>query len=139
LNETFDLTSHLTLDESQAHLSEAEASNTVNLENVTARVSLRQTSKRFVRKDSAVHVSLSSDSIVKQQTDNRAFALNSRNFFNLTVRPGGQEPVELKKNRFASAAQGSVAVGGRYIGPGAVNCQHGIQKIFSNRVKARQL
>jgi hypothetical protein len=57
------------LDESQAHPSSSlNPKNTMNLINVTAKVSyLPDIIADVRRKDPAVHVSLSSDSIVKQQ------------------------------------------------------------------------
>jgi hypothetical protein len=74
LNENLAPAGHYLYDESQAHLlANHRSASLVNLSYVTARVSHRpQTLYRYImntaRKDSAVHVSLSSYLVVKQQS-----------------------------------------------------------------------
>ena len=74
LNENLVPAGHYLYDESQAHLpANHRFANLVNLSYVTARVSHRPQTlygyiMNVVRKDSAVHVSLSSYLIVKQQS-----------------------------------------------------------------------
>ena len=82
----------------------ANSKNTMNLINVTAKVFIsRVFSRRLVRKDLAVHVSLSSDSIVKQQVG-AGFTPNSETLSIPTKRVGGKNP-RSSGEASASAAQ----------------------------------
>jgi hypothetical protein len=102
LNENLAPAGHYLYDESQAHLpANHRSANLVNLSYVTARVSHRPQTlylniMHTVRKDSAVHVSLSSYLIVKQQSlvnQNRLF--NQKSLINpaTRLRPAPKRPL----------------------------------------------
>jgi len=122
LNENLVPAGHCLYDESQAHLpANHRFANLVNLSYVTARISHRpQTLHGYVmttaRKDSAVHVSLSSYLIVKQQVysskwpdyPGNALAPGTETPSPRLFSPGGFSARGTRENRSALAAQGSV-------------------------------
>ena len=144
----------LLYDESQAHLPafpKQENRKHDELRYVTARVAHRPHTLTFtytsaIRKDSAVHVSLSSDSIVKQQSQSSNSVIWSNIIICLTqatclhpdtetlsprfAQPGGFEARETREKRAAPAPQGSVAVGARLIGRARSHCQPAFSKNF---------
>jgi hypothetical protein len=102
LNENLVPAGHYLYDESQAHLpANHRSANLVNLSYVTARVSHRPQTlypniMHTVRKDSAVHVSLSSYLIVKQQSlVNQNRLINQKSLINpaTRLRPAPKRPL----------------------------------------------
>ena len=89
--------------------------------------------KRSAR-TSAVHVSLSSDSIVKQQYSEReAHTLWRSNWLPRSVDRVARG-LRSSERRPAAAARSSPAVDGPYIGPHEADCQHGFSKNLQHGV-----
>ena len=100
---------------------------------MTAKVSSRAPALRLaLRKDLAVHVSLSSYSIVKQQLSKTARQYGTRPFGAKRPLPGlavgWLSARETREKQSRPPLSGGGAVDGRVIGPARSDCQQGISK-----------